>query len=444
MARLWVLTVFIAFAAVVARHRFRDQSEVDTDIQTEGDALQQDFQEYKARRTDDASSEGSTDAQAGRTDDQGSVRSDDGAVSLRPNAASDEADIVHFGLYAKTFYGVSMNGQTFTMDNVVTLKWLDPRTESLIPDGTDSITLSAKDAAKALWMPEVVITNREIRKFELISTSVTVSAGGNVTKVERSLCMMKNKYDVKAFPFDQQVLSTKIASSKYMLNEVKLKPIKDTGISNTNEGLFDGMGWFLKSFDLTEFEDIDGSLQKSRGVSKITVERDIAKYLQNHFIPSLLFMFISFGVFWFPYQNAFITPRLALGILSLLSFTTLCLKVDTMLPPGGPFCWNDVYNLNCQWLLFITVILNIFTEIVFHQCECQPLGKSLNHEAKLVWPFLMLVGMAVAFFDTSGNHLQAQSVISTTIIVSIFVCFMSWSILRVNSHMAKNKKEGDV
>lgn len=350
---------------------------------------------------------------------------------------------MRFGLYAKAFYGVDLVGHTFTMDSIMTLKWSDPRTANLIPDGASDLTLSAKDASSTLWMPEVVITNVDIRKLQPISTSVTVEDGGSVTKVERSLAVMRNKFDITAFPFDVQVLQIRIASSKYMLDQVQLMPLarNDSDATGVHDGMFNGMGWTLVSFETSDFEDVDGKLRKSRGMLEVAISRNFAAYLQGHLVPSALLLFLSYSVFWFPFSEAFITPRLILSIIALMSFAVLSLKVGKLLPPGSTYTWHDLFNQICQWLLFFTVSLNIFTEIVYHQCKCDVLGISMNHEVKVLWPILAVVGFGIVCLDFTGKWLPTQALITTFLMVGSVVLYSCWSCSRLNVHMEENELE---
>merc|ERR1719491_726297 len=137
----------------------------------------------------------------------------------------------------------------------------------------DEITLSGKMALRSIWMPEIVVTNRAIRKHEVVSSAVTITREGGITKVERFGATINNLYDLVEYPFDTQKLHIKIASSKYMLNEVRMVPDEDASASGVREGLFDGFDYVLKGFKVYAFDEVDGALKKSRGVFEIEAER---------------------------------------------------------------------------------------------------------------------------------------------------------------------------
>jgi hypothetical protein len=351
-------------------------------------------------------------------------------LHTRPNEGG-KADVVQFGLYAKAFYGLDMLAHSFTLDGIVSLQWTDPRVAELLQEGQQSMTLSSKEASKKLWLPDVAITNRDIRRIEIISSSVEIGSGGSVTKLERSLVVIKNKFDLTAFPFDDQNLTVNIASSKLGLADVKLAPMVGSEASGITDDLFDGEGFTFVSFQTTEFEDVTGMLRKSRGQMRIAIHRTIDKYMQSHLIPSVIHLVISWGVFWFPFVMQFITPRLALSILALLSFTNLSLNIDKQLPPGAPFTWNDLYNQNCQLVLASTVVLNIWTEIVAHQLKLPDLGQRFNHECKVVWPLVASVALTPICRFSDPKHLMATHTLSHKILLVILSTYFTACVARI-------------
>jgi len=326
----------------------------------------------------------------------------EGAGFTRPGAGSGKADIVYFGVFGKTFYGASMKKNLFFLDNVIALKWTDQRVTALIPAGNEKLTLSWKQALSSIWMPEVVITNRAIKKVEIISTTVTIYTSGMVTKVERALVGCNNIYELSEYPFDTQKLRMKLASSKYMLNDVALEPSTDGSLTGVKDDLFKAFPYTLKDHRIYAFEEVDGALKKSRGVFEMTVERQLSKYEESHLMPACLFIIISWGVFWFPFETPFITPRLALSILALLSFTNLVITSGKAIPPGAPMNWNDVFNFNVQALMMCTILLNILSEIYFHHFRVEDVARAVNNEAKIVQPVLSTVVLTITL--TGGMY----------------------------------------
>lgn len=343
----------------------------------------------------------------------------DNSMKTRPSAEEGSADVVTFGLFAKQFYDTDLKKNLFAVDNVMSLMWKDERVAKLVPEGLEYVTLSERAAEKQIWMPDIRITNREIRGYEHISTGVTITKDGIVTKVERSLVRAKNFFRLKEYPWDVQHLKLKIASTRYMLNELKLKPSKDSAFSGCNPDIFDDRGYQLEKFETYEFEEGDGSLQKSRGVMEMTVKRDIKAYEQSHLLPTFTYLAISCAVFWFPFVVQFITPRLALSILALLTFTNLSIATSKNLPLNAPFNWNDLFNQIVQACMCTTIILNIYTEIAFHQLKCEEVAKAMNHECKVVLPIISIITLSTVLGNAASD--DGMSLETTSIFVKVIM-----------------------
>jgi hypothetical protein len=205
------------------------------------------------------------------------------------------------------------------------------------------------------------------------------------------------KFALQDYPFDTQRLTVRIASSKYMLNELVLLP--DKGVVNGHyvSGVKENI-WGLYSFerwDANSYNTSDGVLEKSRGAMEITLKRKITKYYEDHLVPSFIALMISWAVFYFPFANFFITPRLALSILALLTFTNLMVKSSKELPGAAPFNWNDLFNQQIQTLMFITILLNICAEIAFHTFKKEGLARLMNNHAKVLMPMMSIINIVM-------------------------------------------------
>jgi hypothetical protein len=374
--------------------------------------------------------------------DAGTTESAQDIKTLRPNAAANRPDYVHFGLFAKTFYGVNLKENNFNVDVVMTLKWIDHRVISLIPTGSDEMTLSKKESEQQIWLPGMVITNRDIKRHDLISTAVMINRKGEVFKVERVMVTVKNVYKLKDYPYDTQKLVVKIASSKYMLDEVVLKPAK-AGVGVAPD-LLKGYNYDFVDVGAKAIEDISGALSKSRGLLTITIKRDSTQYFNGHMIPVFLVASISCGVHWFPFVAPFITPRVALCILALLAFTNLMLQSSSQLPTGAPFNWNDCFNQIVLAVMFLNVCMNIFAETCLHQIKVDDLARTINHELKVVMPSILALGICIVTSAAGPNgwmSLGMTSCVVKTMIGLLIGSYVLYCVSRVNVALEQKRTE---
>lgn len=364
-------------------------------------------------------------------------------LTVRPGAGTGAPDTVKFGLFGKTFFGTSLKNNNFDLDVIMVLKWTDARAIDMVPAGLDKVTVGGDMAKKMVWMPEVVITNRAIKSVDIISTVVVISRTGEVTKVERTLVSCNNIFLLEDYPFDTQKLHVKIASSKYMLQELVMKEDEDKAISGVNDVLFDAFQYELDGWKVFAFDEKDGAMQKSRGVLEIRARRTMDKYAESHLMPTFLLLSISWAVFWFPFQNPFITPRLALSIIVLIAFTNLLIKSNEALPGGAPCNWNDIFNQAILSLMTSTIIINILTEIYKHSMKLDDLAQIINHEAKVVQPVLSIA--LISMILTGGQYkwisINTAQVLSKVMFMLAFAAYVSHSVMRMHVHKAEKDRK---
>jgi hypothetical protein len=293
-------------------------------------------------------------------------------------------------MMAKTFYGVNVKGNDFTIDMVLTLIWNDKRNIKLIPAGAENITLSQEEANKQVWLPEIAVTNRYVKKFQIISTAVELHRDGRTVKVQRVEVRVMDMYNLAQYPFDSQDLKVKIASSQYMLNAVVLKASNDkaySGISHADSFL-SGTGFDLKGWSMDEYEDEAGLLKKSRGLFSIHIKRQFGAYRDDHVIPSICIVLLACGCFFFPFIGPFVVPRLLMSIIAYLVFTHLKGQSESKLPSNAPNTWNDVLNTNIMLLMLVAVFINMYAEVRFHVTKVGEVAALMNFEMKVIMPLL--------------------------------------------------------
>jgi hypothetical protein len=344
-------------------------------------------------------------------------------VLVRPNAGKG-VDKVSVGLIAKNFYGANLKNNRFTIDIVMSVRWNDPRVIRLLPPGLDKLSIAWSQALKLVWMPGVVIANRDIEMYEIISSSVTVHRSGEVVRVERAQARCLKKFALQEYPFDTQELDVRVVSSKYMTSEVILIPnLNASDVEENIWGLYE-----LTQWKMIVYEDYDADLRKSRGSLVMSCRRKIEKYFDDHLVPSFIVLVISWAVFYFPFANPFITPRLALSILALLTFTNLMVKSSKELPGSAPFNWNDLFNQQVQSLMFATIVLNICSEIVHFSWQKETLARAMNHEAKVLIPLasIMNIFIVLGLGRYRWMSLSLATILTKASLVFFACCYASY------------------
>mmetsp|Transcript_38123 Transcript_38123/g.73217 ORF Transcript_38123/g.73217 Transcript_38123/m.73217 type:complete len:495 (+) Transcript_38123:44-1528(+) len=328
------------------------------------------------------------------------------AINVRPNLGGGP-EIINFSIYVKNFFGMTLRSNEFTVDVVVTLRWTDPRVSKMVPAGTTNVTISQAEAKENIWMPDIVVANRAIGGQEQISAAVEVYKDGTVVKIERLLLQLKQHFDVSAFPFDYQRPKIMLNSATLMKEDLVLQVMADKASTGAKPGLFgDREFWFL-SHNTTVFEEVDGSLRKSRGKFQMTLERDWTRYLQTTILPEIFLILISFTVFWMPRAAPFAMPRVATNLISFLTLMTLSINVSRMLPADrAGMAWIELFADSMQMQNSLILFLNVFVDWVYFTMDLKELGERLSNQLAFLFPLMGSVVVFMCFMGRSGERLD--------------------------------------
>lgn len=314
-------------------------------------------------------------------------------LSVRPGFAMKKPDLVEFGILVKKWYGIIEKEGIVNVDAVVTLHWSDSRVTKLIPAKASSVRISEESAKDKMWLPDVTVTNIAHGGNDLISSSVKVNSSGSVTKVDRVLLTLKQSIDTHDFPFDAQEVNIKIGSATYMLDEVRLVPIKaksQWGVES-NTSIFDHSAWNFVTQSLTAVTEVDGELEKSRGVLTVIVKRSFSQFVSSVFMPSAVFLVMTWSAFWLPLAGPFAMPRIALNAFALLCQVSVSQLADRQIPTTGGRAWMTEYLALCVQLQFTLALLNVIILRINHRESAQTLAGQLN------WWMLVMYPLSTAF-----------------------------------------------
>lgn len=349
-------------------------------------------------------------------------------VDLRPSEGGEPV-IVKFGVIVKKLLGIDPRHGMYTADVVLTLRWKDTRASSVVRAGAQTYTISPENAAKKIWMPDIAVTNREIKGQEVISTGIEVSATGDVVKTQRMIVICTNRFNMASFPFDTQTLKIRLASSTLMMEDLQLVPIQDENLVGVTKGLLGGSDLRITEVKQLAYSQVDGSLHKSRGELQVLVMRKWWVYMRTTLLPRFFLVAISWTVFYLPLKPFFAMPRVA---TSLISFLALLMLSSKPLGAKGQ-TWLDVFEDSCCTMLLLTAFSNIFVEIVHHSLDKPKIAGRLDYELKLFWPlvaFIVYVILFISPFMFDPLNVSYLSIVTRAVALVCPVAFILLSLVR--------------
>ncbi|XP_064482175.1 gamma-aminobutyric acid receptor subunit beta-like isoform X5 [Ornithodoros turicata] len=267
----------------------------------------------------------------------------------------------------------------FTSDFYFRQSWRDERLSFQKVTGLDSMTVGAEVAEK-IWVPDTFFANEKSAYFHMATTPNTflrINAGGEVFRSIRLTVTASCPMDLRYFPMDRQACTIEIESFGYTMKDIRYRWSEgDTSVR------------IAKEVELPQFKVL-GHVQKakevalttgnySRLVCEIRFARSMGYYLIQIYIPAGLIVVISWVSFWL-HRNA--SPaRVALGVTTVLTMTTLMSSTNAALPKISYVKSIDVYLGTCFVMVF-TALLEYATvgylgkRITMRKTRCQQLAK---------------------------------------------------------------------
>lgn len=350
---------------------------------------------------------------------------------VRPHGDTEVPDFAEFSLLCRQFLGADFKKGTFAADLVLTLIWRDRRTAELVPEGQRAVTMPLEVFNKHHWEPSIVYTSRAIKGVEVLTAAIKVFANGTVLLVQRAIVVSYNKWDVRRYPFDSQVLTVLVTSHNLMLDDFQLLDAHKS-FGGVLPDAFADDDFRYVGYKLSHFLTIDGALRKSRGRLEITMARNPGSFVQTYLVPEMLLLVIAWSVFFFPPLLPFAMPRVATGIFTLLSMMTLNNLITSNLPPvRSGLTWVEAFNKNCLYLMIFTILLNVLVEMVNHQYQQPELGNRLLFELRLLYPVAVFITLGTCAVWPDRWSIEALANFTVFMLVLGFAAYLALAIFRL-------------
>ncbi|XP_070391520.1 gamma-aminobutyric acid receptor subunit beta isoform X1 [Dermacentor albipictus] len=243
----------------------------------------------------------------------------------------------------------------FTSDFYFRQSWRDERLSFQKSPDLESMTVGAEVAEK-IWVPDTFFANEKSAYFHAATTPNTflrIGSGGEVFRSIRLTVTASCPMDLRYFPMDRQACTIEIESFGYTMKDIRYRwSDGDTSVR------------IAKEVELPQFKVL-GHVQKakevalttgnySRLVCEIRFVRSMGYYLIQMYIPAGLIVVTSWVSFWL-HRNA--SPaRVALGVTTVLTMTTLMSSTNAALPKISYVKSIDVYLGTCFLMVFAALL----------------------------------------------------------------------------------------
>ncbi|XP_031198455.1 gamma-aminobutyric acid receptor subunit beta-1 isoform X2 [Mastomys coucha] len=298
-------------------------------------------------------------------------------IRLRPDFGGPPVD-VGMRIDVASIDMVSEVNMDYTLTMYFQQSWKDKRLSySGIPL---NLTLDNR-VADQLWVPDtyflndkksfvhgVTVKNRMIR----LHPDGTVLYGLRITTT--AACMM----DLRRYPLDEQNCTLEIESYGYTTDDIEF-------YWNGGEGAVTGVNKIeLPQFSIVDYKMVSKKVEFTTGAYprlslSFRLKRNIGYFILQTYMPSTLITILSWVSFWINYDAS--AARVALGITTVLTMTTISTHLRETLPKIPYVKAIDIYLMGCFVFVFLALLEYAFVNYIFFGKGPQKKGVSKQDQS---------------------------------------------------------------
>ena len=290
---------------------------------------------------------------------------------------------VSVGLYVLDIARINDVEQSFTATFALRVQWKDPRLAALA---------HCKFGLDEVWNPRVRVINRG-NLSRSRADIVEIDLQGTVTYTQGFKGTLASPLDLREFPFDSHVLPLTLVTVEYGPEEVSLV---------VNERMA-GRG---DTFSIAEWSIGPGATRvgtvyfapQDRNFSRFDYEfgatRRSGFYVWKVIVPLMLFIFMSWAVFWL--DPVHLGTQIGLSATVMVILVIFQLNLGTILPRVSYLTRVDYFVLGSLILVFLALVEAVTSGVIAGRGK-EALARKLDRWSRWVFPasFLMLIAFAL-------------------------------------------------
>ncbi|KRX62723.1 Gamma-aminobutyric acid receptor subunit beta, partial [Trichinella sp. T9] len=257
---------------------------------------------------------------------------------LRPNYGGRTVD-VGITMHVSSISAVSEVEMDYTLDFYLRQNWMDPRLNIKRLGAKEELTVGW-EYTKDIWVPDTFFPNEKKSYMHTATTHnsfLRIKGSGEVLTSQRLTVTASCPMLLHLFPLDSQECTLEIESYGYSEADTKYRWLEN------------------KTVTMDENRTITLSTGNySRLHVKFVFVRNIGFYMMQIYIPSMLIVIISWVSFWIHRDAS--PARVALGVTTVLTMTTLMTTTNASLPKVSYIKAIDIYLGTCFVMVFASLI----------------------------------------------------------------------------------------
>ncbi|XP_038121956.1 glycine receptor subunit alpha-4 isoform X1 [Culex quinquefasciatus] len=285
--------------------------------------------------------------------------------NVKPGSLTD----ISVSLYINRISGVDENKEEISIDVFLQVSWEDPR---LVPvdDPVAPLTKQYVELTLAeretVWVPDLYIRQlRELKVMALLEELSSLRLYKNSTLVLSigATIIFKCDMDFVLYPLDVQRCPVDFSSYKYTVKEMRFRWRTENALTfphDFGDGFFRLPKYVVSFYTEQEPQTIHygdgepGPHNHSSARLEITLSREVKSYLLENYLPSTLFVSMSWGSF--VVVPEIVPGRMVLLVTTLLSLITMFDTVRNNSPDALELKCLEVWLISCTLFVFFALM----------------------------------------------------------------------------------------
>ncbi|XP_063717527.1 gamma-aminobutyric acid receptor subunit alpha-4-like isoform X2 [Symsagittifera roscoffensis] len=276
---------------------------------------------------------------------------------LRPNFGSDSNPVmVEIDITVASVDRISEVNMDYTLTIYLRQYWTDSRLAyAHVLDG-DQVSVLPVDGriTDKLWLPDTYFTNDKdsyLQDITVKNRMLRIKPHGQIIYGLRLSVTASCVFELKKFPHDRQNCSLNLESYGYNTKDIRLKWANKCvrGFGDVELPQFRVTGWNCTA-SFVSFSS--GSYD--RLFLLFYLERSVGYFVFQTYMPCIMVVCMSWVSFWINYESS--PARVALGITTVLTMTTIFTSARASLPRFSYVKAIDIYLLTCFVFVFASLI----------------------------------------------------------------------------------------
>ncbi|XP_059150891.1 gamma-aminobutyric acid receptor subunit beta [Physella acuta] len=311
-------------------------------------------------------------------------------IRLRPSFGGDPLEI-GIEVILASFDSISEVDMDYTITMYLNQYWRDERLQFIFNQSLDlghnrsvtSMTLTGAFAEK-IWVPDTFLANDKNSFLHDITEKnkmVRLNGDGSLVYGMRFTTTLACMMDLHNYPLDHQECTVEIESYGYTMDDIVLYWRNDrgavTGVENVS----------LPQFSITNYDTINkieelltGDYQRLSLIFQL--QRNIGYFIFQTYLPSILIVMLSWVSFWINHEAT--SARVALGITTVLTMTTISNGVRSSLPRISYVKAIDIYLVMCFVFVFAALLEYAAVNYTYWGARAKRKAKRLRERATSV------------------------------------------------------------